>query len=55
MSPTQESDPNHAWLYAATLAAFTAIVTAGANAIAEEVKARWAEQRKVKNDASTKE
>lgn len=33
-----------ALLRAAMLAAFTAIVTAGANAIAEELKARWRRQ-----------
>ena len=37
-------EQNKALLRAAMLAAFTAIVTAGANAIAEELKARWRRQ-----------
>lgn len=33
------------WAMAFAMAAFTAVVTAGANAVGEEMKARWKAQR----------
>ena len=43
------------WLMTAAVAAFTAIVTAGANAVAEELQARWRAQRERRREVAKKE
>lgn len=44
-------DDDKAWLRAAAWVVFSAIVTAGADAIAAEVKERWASKRRRREEA----
>ena len=53
MSSASVSDETKAFARSAAIVVLTAVATAAANAVAEELKARWAAQRKQREESGT--